>query len=104
MLYRFLNATVMYSACWNPDVTVEGMVDLTQKRFFGEDAPQDLAADLWKLREMIRTRKGLNELNAIEEHIKDARESAGPKTMQGLSLMTRAVDDLHKHSTKKANK
>jgi hypothetical protein len=96
-----LTGFVFREATWNPDVTAEGMVDLTQQRFFGKDAPRHLAADLWKLREMIRTRKGLHELNSIEDHIKEARESAGPKTMQGLNLMTRAVDDLHRYSTKK---
>ena len=95
-----LTGFVYREATLNPHATVEEMVDLTQKRFFGKEAPQNLAADLWKLREMIRTRKGLNELTTIEEHIKEAREAAGPKTLQGLSLMARAVDDLRKHSTK----
>jgi hypothetical protein len=99
-----LTGFVYREATWNPHVTVEEMVDLTQKRFFGKEAPQNLAADLWKLREMIRTRKALNELNAIEAHINVARESAGPKTMQGLALMERAVDDLRRHSAKKRRK
>lgn len=96
-----LTSFVFRETTWDPNLSVEELQERTQRRYFGNDAPGHLAADLWKLREMIRTRKGLSELKTIEEHIREARVSAGPKTTQGLDLMARAVADLHKYGTKR---
>jgi hypothetical protein len=96
-----VNSFVFREATWDPTLSAEAMVDRTQKRFFGSDAPKHLAADVWKLREIIRTRKGLSDVDEIEKHIQEARANATPKTAQGLDLMTRATVDIRKHLTKK---
>lgn len=91
-----LTGFVFREITWDPALTIEPMRELTQKRFFGSEAPSYLASDLWKLRELIRKRSGLNELNAIDQRIQEARVSAGPKTTAGLDLMARASGDLRK--------
>lgn len=91
-------------ATWEPTLTAEQMRERVQKRFFGADAPKTLGDDLWTLREIIRTRKGADQINAIEMHIKEARMNASPKTSEGLALMTRAVNDIHKYITEQPHK
>jgi len=99
-----LTGFIFREATWNPALTVEEMHVQTQKRFFGQSAPQVLDDDLWKLREIIRTRKGLDQLSTIEQHIAQAQSNASPKTAQGLTIMTRAVNDIHKYLDKKRPK
>lgn len=99
-----LTGFVFREATWDPALTVEQMHDRTQQRFFGKDASKFLGDDLWKLREIIRTRKGADQINVIESHIKEARPNASPKTSEGLALMTRAVDDIHQYITKQRRK
>jgi hypothetical protein len=96
-----LTGFVYREATWNPDLTVDGMRDRTQKRFFGKEAPKNLSNDLWKLREIMRTKKGMDQVSAIEQHIQEAHSNAGPKTLEGLAIMTRAVNDIHTYQAKK---
>jgi hypothetical protein len=77
------------------------MRDQVQKRFFGKEAPKKLSVDLWKLREIMRTKKGVEQVSEIKQHIQDAQSNAGPKTLEGLTIMTRAVDDIQNVITKK---
>ena len=77
------------------------MKERAQVRFFGKNGSDILVDDLWSLREMIRTKKGLNKLDAIEQHIQDASPNASPKTTEGLKLMTRAVNDIRQFTKKK---
>jgi hypothetical protein len=96
-----LTAFVYREATWNPELSVVEMRDRVLQRFFGREAPAALSDDLWKLREIIRTGKNVKELGAIEQRIQAARTNAGPKTMEGLELMQRAIDDIRKHREKK---
>jgi hypothetical protein len=96
-----LTGFVFREATWNPTLTVEEMRDRTQKRFFGSEAPKHLGDDLWKLREIIRTKKGVEQVGEIEQHIQEAGSNAGPKTLEGLEVMTRAVNDIHKYLPRK---
>jgi hypothetical protein len=96
-----LTGFVYREATWNPDLTVDGMHDLVQKRFFGKEAPKNLSDGLWKLREIMRTKKGVEKVDAIEQHIQEAQSNAGPKTLEGLAIMTRAVNDIHNLPKKK---
>jgi hypothetical protein len=89
-----LTGFVFREATWNPALTVEEMHDCTQNRFFGKEAPKYLGDDLWKLREIIRTKKGLEQIRGIEKHINEAHSNASPKTSEGLAMMTRAVNDI----------
>jgi hypothetical protein len=86
---------------WGTSITTDQMLDLTQARFFGKDAPSGLSKDLWTLRDIIRTKKGADNLGAIEQHIKEASASGSPKTLEGLKLMTRAVNDIRANVKKK---
>lgn len=79
---------------WGNGITTDQMLELTQARFFGKDAPPGLSKDLWALRDIIRTKKGTDRLDAIEQRIKEASANASPKTTEGLKLMTRAVNDI----------
>ena len=88
---------------WGTGITTDRMLELTQARFFGKDAPPGLSKDLWALRDIIRTKKGVEQVAAIEQHIQEAQSNAGPKTQEGLKIMTRAVDDIHKYLSKKTN-
>ena len=99
-----LTGFVYREATWNPDLTVDDMHDLAQRRFFGKEAPKNLSDDLWKLREIMRTKKGVEQVSEIEQHIQEAQSNAGPKTLEGLTIMTRAVDDIQKVLTKKKRK
>jgi hypothetical protein len=96
-----LTGFVFREVTWNPSYTVADMQERTHQRFFGKESPKGLADDLWKLREIIRSKKGTNQLSAIEQRIKDARTKASPKTTQGLDLMTRAIDDIRKYGLSK---
>lgn len=95
---------------WDPALTVLDLRQRIQKRFFGREAPPCLGEDLWQLREVIRLRRGVQqaldqELDIIEQHIKAASSGASPKTMEGLGLLVRAVNDARKHySSSKAAK
>jgi hypothetical protein len=95
-----LTGFVFREATWDPALTAQQMCDRIQRRFFGHDAPKRLGDDLCKLREIIRTRTGLEQMDAIEQRMKEARSNAGPKTMQGLNIMTRAANDIHKYLAK----
>jgi hypothetical protein len=99
-----LTGFVFREATWNPTLTVEEMRDRTQKRFFGSEAPKHLGDDLWKLREIIRTKKGVEQVGEIEQHIQKAGSNAGPKTLEGLEVMTRAVNDIYKYLPRKNRK
>ena len=99
-----LTGFVFREATWNPALTVEEMHDRTQERFFGKEAPRQLAEDLWTLREIIRTKKRVGQLGEIEQHIQQVSANASPKTSEGLKLMTRAVDDIHKYLPPKKRK
>jgi hypothetical protein len=96
-----LTGFVFREVTWDPTLTVEQMHDRTQKRFFGSEAPKYLADDLWKLREIIRSKRGIAQLGEIEQHIQEASANASPKTSEGLKLMTRAVDDIRKYLPQK---
>lgn len=89
-----LTGFVFRETTWNPALTVEEMHDRTQERFFGKEAPEYLSDDLWKLREIIRSKRGVNQLGEIERHIDEAKTSASPKTLEGLEIMRRAVNDI----------
>jgi hypothetical protein len=99
-----LTGFIFREATWNPDLTVEEMHVQTRKKFFGQSAPPVLDDDLWKLREIIRTRKRRDQLGPIEQHIAQAQLNASPKTAQGLAIMKRAVNDIHKYLDKKRRK
>ena len=99
-----LTGFVFREATWNPALTVEEMRDRTQERFFGNEAPDYLSDDLWKLREIIRNKRGVNQLSEIERHIEEAKTSASPKTLEGLEIMTRAVTDIRTYLPKKKSK
>jgi len=99
-----LTGLVFREVSWNPALTPEQLRDLTQKRFFGREAPRHLADDVWTLREVIRSKRRTEQLNDIEKHIELAKTHAGPKTSDGLALMTRAVNDIRAHLTKKKSK
>ena len=96
-----LTGFVYREATWSPDLTVKEMHDLAQRRFFGKEAPKNLSDDLWKLREIMRTKKGIEQVAEIEEQIQKAHSNASPKTLEGLAIMTRAVNDIHKYQAKK---
>ena len=89
-----LTGFVFREATWEPSLTVEQMHDRTQQRFFGKEAPKHLSDDLWKLREIIRSKRDVNQVNEIEQHVKAATPNASPKTKEGLALMQRAIDDI----------
>lgn len=99
-----LTGFVFREATWNPALTVEEMRDRTQERFFGNEAPDYLSGDVWKLREIIRSKRGVNQLGEIERHIEEAKTSASPKTLEGLEIMTRAVTDIRTYLPKKKSK
>jgi hypothetical protein len=80
------------------------MHDRTQKRFFGKEAPKYLGDDLWKLREIIRTKRGVKQVGEIEKHINEARSKASPKTSEGLAIMTRAMNDIRIYLPQKRRK
>ncbi|MFB3906560.1 MAG: hypothetical protein ACE15E_24225 [Acidobacteriota bacterium] len=104
---------------WEPAITLEEARRRTQARFFGSDAPEYLSQDLWTLREMIRNvsrvwglgsdgrwgytgecsaKSGdLDRLDPIARRIEQARSSAGPKGLESLDLMYRAVCDIRAH-------
>jgi hypothetical protein len=99
-----LTGFVFREATWDPATTVEEMRKRTQRRFFGNDAAKQLSDGLWKLREIIRTKKGVGQLNGIENDIEAARTNAGPKTEEGLDIMSRAVSDIRKYLPSKERK
>jgi hypothetical protein len=99
-----LSGFVYREASWNPALTVEEMRERIQRRFFGKEAPEILGRDLWELREIIRTRKGLNKLPAIEQHMEQARANASPKTQEGLKIMGRAVKDIQQYLVDKPSR
>ena len=99
-----LTGFVFREVTWNPALTLEQLHDRTHNRFFGNEAPKYLSDDLWTLREIIRSKKGVERVNEIEQHIREARTNAGPKTADGLELMTRAVNDIHKYLPRKAHR
>jgi hypothetical protein len=100
MLYGF----VWREAAWEPAGTVEEMRARIQQRFFGREASAQLSQDLWDLRELIREAgpgkmtPGIDEaLKRMESHIAQARPNAGPKTLETLDLMAKAIQDTRKH-------
>jgi hypothetical protein len=96
-----LTGFVFREATWNPELTTAEMRARIQQRFFGKEAPAVLGEDLWKLREIIRTHKNVNQVAEIEKHIQAARANETPKTREGLALMTRAIADIQMYLTKK---
>jgi hypothetical protein len=88
---------------WGTGITGDRMLELTQARFFGKDAPPHLSKDLWALRDIIRTQKGADKLGAVEQDIQHAQLNASPKTLEGLKVMRRAADDIRKYLPKKSN-
>ncbi len=100
-----LTGFVFRETTWDPAPTVDAMRERVQRRFFGREAPDHLSADLWDLRELIREAsssrkqdpKRARRLADIEAHVNHARPSAGPKTLESLDLMTRAIADLRAH-------
>jgi hypothetical protein len=105
-------------ATWEPALSVEEARQRVQRRFFGREAPEQLGLDLWALREILRTSsrgtwgvtnklwqylgkakatpEAFDQADQIEKRVKQARATAGPKTLETLNLMTRAIDDLRK--------
>ena len=86
---------------WDPALSRDQMLARVHKRFFGREAGPALAGDLWSLREILRTsaagklsRADREKLAPIEEHIAAARSTAGPKTVETLDLMSRAIRDI----------
>lgn len=101
-----LTGFVWREVTWDPMLTVQQVRERVQKRFFGQEAPSGLGGDLWSLRELIRassqsgkvTPEQRDELAVIEKRVKSAESGAGPKTLEGLSLMKRAIGDIRKHA------
>jgi hypothetical protein len=114
-----LNYFVYREMTWQPALTLDQMRQRVQQRFFGNEASEQLGKDLWELREVMREASagtwGLSsgvwgfvgckpltpaakmQLQRLEEHIKTARAGASPKTLEGLDLMTTAIDDIRKY-------
>ncbi|GAG23396.1 unnamed protein product, partial [marine sediment metagenome] len=100
-----LTGFVFREATWEPTLTVNQMHQRVHDRFFGREAPRDLAEDFWSLREIIRKAASSKEMTAdlrealtrIEQHVEKARTSADPKTLDALALMTRAINDTQDH-------
>lgn len=101
ILPHVLTLFVYREATWGAASTEEQMKERAGARFFGKNASKGLVDDLWSLREMIRTRKDLKQLDAIEQHVKEASVNATPKTAEGLKLMARAVNDIRNFRKRK---
>ena len=103
LLPYVLTQFVYREATWQPARTIEEMKSRVQKRFFGKEAPAALCDDIWALREIMRECAGKKisvenkeALGKIEKHVDEARQKVSPKTRNGLDLMSRAIDDIHK--------
>jgi hypothetical protein len=119
LLPYVLNYFVYREMTWEPALTLQQMHQRVQQRFFGSEAFEQLGKDLWELREVMREASadawGLSagvwgyrgckplsaaadgQLQKLEEDIKKARPRASPKTLEGLDLMTRAINDIRKY-------
>ncbi len=109
---------------WEPALTIEGIHKRVQRRFFGKEASEDLGKYLWELRELIRTASSktwaitasrewgylgcgqvspevLTQMDKIEQRVQQARSGASPKTLAGLDLMTRAINDIRRECREK---
>lgn len=94
---------VFREIAWEPSLDGEEIQERIGRRFFGAEAPAELAHDLCALRELIR--EGVQKWSAeksrllaqIEQRIRAARAGASAKRNDGLDLMQRAVDDIKKH-------
>jgi len=108
---------------WDPALTIEELRQRVQRRFFGQEAPEQLGQDLWELREIVR---GLSadvwgvtstkewgylgckevspetrlQIGKIEQDILRARTGASPKTQEGLDLMTHTIEDIRRQCRK----
>lgn len=97
-----LTAFAFREMTWQPSLTLDALKDLARRRFFGADAPMELADDLFAMREVIRnwkkpTPEHLAALDKAEKDIAAAEPSATPKTLAGLALLRRAITDARKH-------
>lgn len=96
-----LTGFVFREATWDPAISVEEMRSRVRRKFFGNDAPEQLGKDLWAMRELIRTASGAGKLSdaekallsEIEGRIREAEPTASPKTLEGIALLKRAVKD-----------
>lgn len=72
-------------------------------RFFGRDAPVQLTARLWSLRELLRQAadKQIDEderetFARIASAVERAYPEASPKARESLDMMTKAVKDIQR--------
>ena len=102
LLPYVLTGFVFREATWEPTLSAEAMRRRVQQRFFGREAPPQLSRDFWQLREIIRSsccgKPGVSPehaqvLDEIENRVVQARAGAGPKTLESLDLMMRAIND-----------
>ncbi len=104
-LPHVLTFFVTREVTWDPLLTVEQVKERVRRRFFSASSPEQLASDLWELREIIReTSKTLTvpegrreALEQIGARIRAAEADALPKTRETLRLMQDAVETLQKH-------
>lgn len=95
---------VWREATWEPALSPQQMRQRVHQRFFGREAPVELAGDLWELRDLIlqasNGRKLSPEMNEalakIEQRIQQLNPTAGPKTQETFALMTQAIEGTRK--------
>jgi hypothetical protein len=99
---------VFRETCWDAPTTVDQMLDRVYARFFGKEAPRQMAKALWDLRETMlaasvsridatKKKEVLQNLSDIEQALKQATTNAGPKTLETIGLMQKAITDARDH-------
>jgi len=101
-----LTQFVYREATWQPTPDVRDMRQRVARRFFGQNAPDELTEHLWALREILRGTSGkrikpeqMETLGMIETATRRACDNAYPKRLESLELMKRAINDIRRLCT-----